>query len=36
LKKLLENITTTEDLKKLSKGLLPDLAKELRDFIITI
>jgi len=36
LKKLLEHINSPLDLKQLKKGQLPDLAKELREFIIEI
>ncbi|MEJ2163050.1 MAG: 1-deoxy-D-xylulose-5-phosphate synthase N-terminal domain-containing protein, partial [Robiginitalea sp.] len=34
--KLLSNIESPEDLKKLREDQLPDLAKELRDFIIDV
>ena len=36
LEKLLKNIDSPTDLKKLKKGQLPSLAKEIRDFIIAI
>lgn len=36
MKKLLEHINSPLDLKQLKKGQLPDLAKELREFIIEI